>query len=686
MNAEEISAWEPFLKRIPLFAGLAPEDLRRIAARLQPLSLPRGGTLFSQGDESDALYVITSGQVRAVQNIRGVETVTAFLGRGEMLGEAGVLTGEPRTSTIKLATTCEFLKLPKKEFEEVLRETPSMLLHLSRLLTMRLVESNRPSPKRRLDGAQLIALSLALPRPDRLLTTLHLGLQLLEQTRRRVLLVDLNPESGGVARALGLKPVVVNEQAIREINLREPDRLRSLFQQHPSGLEILNVTPSTLGGRLYGNIYLFLNYLRDVYDLVLVSLHNELGDVERSVLAESDQVVLAGTDTHRPQYRQLEAELRSLVEAKKIVPLWFGEPDLEDTTYALTPGAGVLPWQDDIADQFDRTGSPYEPMRAHPRSHRALERLARKLGGIKVGLALGTGAALGHSLIGILKVFKREGIPIDIIAGTSIGSCVAGLTALGMEPEEIEELALRIDKGWVYENLFWDMTLPRSGLFAGQTLLRFLRSYFGSREFTDLEIPFACVATDIETGEEVVLKEGRVAEAIRASCGLPLIFSPLRLNGRYLVDGGLVNPVPTSVIADMGADTIIAVNLTAPASEVSVRRPRGRDILTAPVDLETLKDLTLPNILKTPNIVEVFFQMIYTMEYEIAQSRVGLAHVLIHPDLKGFSWTEMHRAKELIRAGQLVAEQYVPQIKALLPFFSDSCRVPIRLSSPWKQQ
>ncbi|MDP2743780.1 MAG: anthranilate phosphoribosyltransferase, partial [Dehalococcoidia bacterium] len=113
----------------------------------------------------------------------------------------------------------------------------------------------------------------------------------------------------------------------------------------------------------------------------------------------------------------------------------------EITTFSLTPGSTVIPWLDDIADQFDRTGSPYEPMRAHPKSQRAIERLARRIAGLKIGLALGTGAALGHSLIGILKVFKREGIPIDIIAGTSIGSIIAGFTALGMEPEEIEELA-----------------------------------------------------------------------------------------------------------------------------------------------------------------------------------------------------------------------------------------------------
>jgi CRP-like cAMP-binding protein len=167
MTPEEIVAWEPFLKRIPLFSGLSTEDVTRIGKRLQPLSLPRGSTLFSQGDDSDALYIVTSGQVRVLQVLRGVETVVAFLGRGEVLGEGGILTGETRPVTIKLATTCEFLKLPRKDFEEVLRETPSILLHLSRLLTMRLVESNRPSPKRGYDSAQLLALSLALPRPDR---------------------------------------------------------------------------------------------------------------------------------------------------------------------------------------------------------------------------------------------------------------------------------------------------------------------------------------------------------------------------------------------------------------------------------------------------------------------------------------------------------------------------------------
>ncbi|MBI4375498.1 MAG: patatin-like phospholipase family protein [Elusimicrobia bacterium] len=679
MTPEEIPIWAPFLKRIPLFSGLSAGDLWRIALCLQPLSLPKGSTLFSQGDDPDALYIVTSGQVNVINTAKGMETVSAVVGRGETLGEAGVLTGEARTTTIRLVTTCEFLKLPRVDFEEILRDNPTILLHLSRLLVNRLRESHR-GPERRLDRPQLIAVNAALGKGDRILFTLHLALQLLEQTRRRTLLVDMNPDAGAIARALGVKPVIATEQALREINFREPARLRTLAQQHPSGLEIFNLPASALAGRLYSGIYLFLNFLRDTHDLVLVGLGGELGDVEKSVLTEADTALLAGAGSNRPQFRQLEAELLSIADPKKVQCLWLGEHDAEEGL-TISRQSQAIPWSEGIAERFELSGSPFEALDIHPKARRAMERLARRLGKVQLGLAFGTGAALGHFHVGVLKAFKKEGIPIDLISGTSIGALMAGFYALGLEPEEMEEIAVGVDRGWVYENLFWDLTLPRSGLFAGQTLLRFLRSYFGTREFSDMEIPFRCVAADIETGEEVVLKEGRVAEAIRASCGLPLVFAPIRLAGRYLVDGGLVAPVPTKALSEMGADILVAVNLTMPAGDRNDRRRKAGPSL--PMGLESLKELTLPDALKAPNMVQVFFQMIYTMEYEIARATMAPAHVLMHPDLKGFRWTELHRARELIRAGELMAEQYVPQIKALIPYFSNYCQMPVRLSSPW---
>ncbi|MBI4061699.1 MAG: patatin-like phospholipase family protein [Elusimicrobia bacterium] len=675
MKPEEIQTWESFLKRTPLFSGLSIEDLGKVAARLQLLSLPKGATLFKQGEESDALYLIVSGHARRYRSADGREALVSYLGRGDVVGETGLLTGAARSATVRVDATSEILKLPRKDFEDILRVHPTILLHLSRTLANRLIEGGQAAPRRSLEQARLVAFDCALPRADRALIAWRLGAELAAQTRKKVLIVDLVPEPGDVARAAGLHPSPVTESELRGANFRDPAALAALAQEHPSGVRILSVSPATLGGRLFSQLYLFLNTVRDSHELALLCLGGARGDVERAALTEADLILMAGCDAMRPQYRHMEVEVPPLAEeARRLLRLWIGDLEPEDAPLLVGAERVLVPWSEAAVEAYEREGRADAAFAAEPKAARALGRLARRIGGVQVGLALGTGAALGHATIGVLKVLKREGIPVDLIAGTSMGSLIAGCYAAGYEPEEIEELVLRIDKSWVYENLFWDLTIPRSGLFAGDTLLRFIRSYMGSREFGDLEIPFACVAADIETGEEVVLRQGRVAEAIRASCGLPLIFEPIQLSGRWLVDGGLVNPVPTRVIADMGADILLAVNLTIPAGErkTKVQERHSRRLLDQPLNLETLSRVArtaMPKAFRAPNFLEVFFQMIYTMEYEVAQSRLDLADVTMFPDLRGFSWTELHRAGEIIRTGELAAEEALPRLKALIPSF-----------------
>ncbi len=647
---------------------MSPEDLGKIAARLQPLSLPKGATLFREGDDPDAMYLIVSGQARRLRTLTGAEGVVAFLGRGDVAGETGLLTGIPRTSTVRLDATSEILKLPRKDFEEILREHPTILLHLSRTLATRLIAQSSGSARPG-DDAHLIVLDPALPRADRALLGWALGREMAAQTRKKVLLVDLSAEPGSIARASGLAPKPIGEEELRAVNLRDPGTTAELSQEHPDGLRILSVSPAALGGRLFGSLYLFLNALRGGYDFAVVVLSGgERGDVERAALSEADRVLLAGCDAMRPQFRHMEAEVPALVpEPARILRLWVGDLEPEDAPLLIGSERVMIPWSDAVGEAFAASGKAHEALAAEKKTLPAVSRLARRLGGVRVGLALGTGAALGHATIGVLKVLKREGIPVDVIAGTSMGSLIAGCYAAGYEPEEIESMAVRIDKSWVYENLFWDLTVLRSGIFQGETLLRFIRTYLGSREFADMDIPFACVAADIETGEEVVLRSGRVAEAVRASCGLPIIFVPIQINGRYLVDGGLVNPVPTRVLADLGADIMLAVHLTMPAGDRPHHAKTKKPLLQQAVTFETIRQVATPQLLKNPHIIDVFFNMIYTMEYEVASSRQEMAHVVMHPDLKGFSWTELHRAREIIAAGERAAEEALPRIKALIP-------------------
>jgi NTE family protein len=487
-----------------------------------------------------------------------------------------------------------------------------------------------------------------------------------------------------LAQTLGLKPRPLDTLAPEPGHVHEHVWVEALIQAHPSGLEVLSLPASALAGRLYGGLYHLLNFLREGRDIVLVCFDDPATDVERSILAEADRVLWAGSRGAPGPLSRSAAALRAAVpDAGKILGLWLGDPPRSDEGFGPGVERVVLPWADDLGARLERTGSPYEALEGRPRSQRAVGRLARRLGGVRLGLALGAGAALGHSYIGMLKVFEREHIPVDVVAGTSAGALIGAWLASGMEPEQMAHSALRMDKAWLYKNLLLDATVPRSGFFAGQTLLRFLRTFFGEKEFAELELPFACVATDIETGEEVVLRDGQVAEAVRASCGLPLFFSPLHLGGRYLVDGGLVDPVPVRVAYGLGADLLVAVNLTLPAAARNPRR-RKRGLLEASLDLDfaRLRELALPAALQAPNMLQVFNQTLHTMEYEIARTRLEFAHVAIQPDLSAFLWTETHRSRELIDAGERVAEQYVPQIKALLPFFTQLGKVPQRPSSP----
>ena len=158
----------------------------------------------------------------------------------------------------------------------------------------------------------------------------------------------------------------------------------------------------------------------------------------------------------------------------------------------------------------------------------------------KVGLALGGGAVRGLAHIGVLEILEKEGVPIDAIAGTSIGAAVGALYAKGKNPEAIKDVVLDIK--WLRLAPLLDLTLPKSGFIGGRKVKELLKSIIGDVAFEDLKIPLVCVATDIMTGEEILIDEGSVLEAVRASISIPVVFTLAKWRGRYLVDGGLVNP------------------------------------------------------------------------------------------------------------------------------------------------
>lgn len=293
-----------------------------------------------------------------------------------------------------------------------------------------------------------------------------------------------------------------------------------------------------------------------------------------------------------------------------------------------------------------------------------------------VGLALGSGSARGWSHIGIIKVLEDAGISPDIVCGTSIGALIGAAYAAG----ELGRL-----ETWV-KNLTWqsvvgllDMRLG-GGLISGAKLLDFFRSQFSDPGIEQLPKIYAAVATELSTGREIWLREGSVIEAVRASIALPGLFTPAQLNGRLLVDGGLVNPVPVSLCRALGADIVIAVDLNWELIGHQHRTAAHSDSTpaeTPPALASIIAKLPLPlgrgkneqkNQVELPSILDVLTTSLNIMQVRITRSRLAgdPADIMIRPRLTDIALMDYHRAAMSIAEGQRAAEQALPEIKELM--------------------
>ncbi|MDL1972752.1 MAG: patatin-like phospholipase family protein [Deltaproteobacteria bacterium] len=270
----------------------------------------------------------------------------------------------------------------------------------------------------------------------------------------------------------------------------------------------------------------------------------------------------------------------------------------------------------------------------------------------KIGLALGGGAARGGAHIGVINALKAANIPIDYVAGTSIGALVGGFLAID-KMDALEQLVLGLD--WKTIIKFFDVVFPKVGLVEGKKVEEILRKSLGEVDIKELPIPFAAVATDIVSGEEVILNAGDIVEAIRASIAIPGIFTPIKWQDRILVDGGLVNPVPVNVVKKMGAEIVIGVDVNA---KVVIPTMQKMKKLTSK-DKETKEAF--------PNIIEIIMSAIYIMEQQITKYKLASdkADILIEPEVGHIGFLEFHRTPETIAEGYKTATEKMKEIKAL---------------------
>lgn len=298
----------------------------------------------------------------------------------------------------------------------------------------------------------------------------------------------------------------------------------------------------------------------------------------------------------------------------------------------------------------------------------------------RIGLALGSGAARGWAHIGVLRALEDAGHPPDIVCGSSIGALVGAAYVAG-ELDALERWAR--DMTWAQIVGFLDFTFSGGGLIEGRRLMRFLSSLRGDAPMETFAKRFAAVATDLASGREIWLDKGSALRAVRASIALPGLLSPVRIDGRWLVDGGLVNPVPVSVCRAMGADIIIAVNLNGGlvgrgmSSRLAARRAvskgppldlLGRLMPRVPFAEPPTADSVAAHLLEGPDnepgYFDVVFGAINIMQDYLTRSRLAgePPDVLVMPRLADIAILEFNRAEETIAEGRRSVRRMLPAL------------------------
>jgi len=644
--------FETDLRNAQIFQGLSDDELAYLSRHIIRRPFMSGESLLETGRQAPGIFVIGAGLVSAiVTDEAGHEREVATLGRGECVGEIALMTGEPCSATVKAITDGEAQLLERDDFLELVEHHPALWRNVGRILSQRLVRTSRQLSRPSL--ANTVALVIDCAEDTSAALALAVARSVDAQTGKRVLLVDARAESSCPLPSLSadkpaptLADVLLDRSLVTD--LQPPISGNKLPSVGITSIARTDQTPPS-----DGECVTALELLSPLHDFILLLDRCE-GSVQRSLLhgrVRSLVAVMTNTGTGGvPAW--LEALLASPNARQKLeVAILTGDGYTSDRI-----ASHLI---EEIESRLDRTVVRLplttallgqladERVTASPVVRKGVDRLARNVGQIEMGLALGAGAAKGFAHIGVLRVLEEHSIPVDYVAGCSIGAVVGAMYTLGLSFEAIEERLQGVDR----KLRRW--TLPFRSVWSDAGLKELLVATAPVERFRDLQIPLAVIATDVATGRETVIRKGRLWRAVQASASVPGIFPPPLLQKRHLVDGGLVNPVPSQTVRDLGADIVVAVDLMSPSA-------RTHHISGPATNSQGSS--------RVPNLVEMLWRANEIMQEEVTLRSVATADITIEPRLGRVRWSDFsQRGPEFIALGEQAALEKLPELERLLP-------------------
>lgn len=659
------------LKEIPLFAGLSCDDLTYIKKKSSFEEFKKGQVIYKEASPPSYFYCLIRGRVIiSTQDHANKQQILEYLHRGQYFGIISALTGEPHSVTAKALNDCLLLVISKGDFDGLLKKIPQLAIDLSKTLSRRLKRKDI-HPKTIFEST-IIAVLSSYPQAGKTVYATNLAFSLNKEARKKSIIVDICRHD----KCHRMPGLLKTGKDYRVTNLStrafRPEQLKSQILKDRSGIDIIYFTYSNRDELWPKKIADFLSILVNDYHFLVLDLPCRREKTILTILNQSDLIHILTSP--RPQdlkstrslIKKLEKDFGFSESKVKVIINESKSSNLTSEVKQQLLGQEIFA---NLPKIEPRVSGRLVIENPDVEYSKVIRRISRQEGNCLVGLALGVGVAYGFCHIGVLKVIEEEKIPIDVIAGSSIGAFISSLWAIGKSSSEILAIAKEFKEPKYIWNLL-DFTFPLLGFIKGNKLYNMFKSYLGDKTFYDVKIPLKIVASDLKRKKSIVFDKGPIIDALMASCAMPGVFAPFFQKGEMLFDGGVINPLPTEPLFEMGAKKIIAVNLT-PSREDLIRQydqiKRGLS-----VKVEQIKKsewFNLKGYLRKKfkvNILDFIFSSFEIMQSEVALKEAQLADVVLHPDTSGLHWMELHKAEEFAKRGEEETRKNLDKIKKLI--------------------
>ncbi len=680
------------IQQIPVFHTFNWIDLHQIASRSIFKEFSKGQTIYRKGDPADGFYCLISGRLCAYNlNEQEQRRDVEYIYRGMYFGIISLLTGEVHSLNFEALNDSLVLYIKKDDFDDLLKRIPKLAIDFSYSLSRRV--KKQENHQKFIFESKIISTYSPRKRAGGSIYAFNLACHLKRETQKNVIFVDMRQLSSS-SSALeqsdisGLSPSWKKEPADFLSMIDGYPDSKSLIVNGRESADVLNVCFDLKESIISKKISQFVSNLANDYHFIILDLPSEIDQEVLEALNQSDSVHLIVGDT-RTDLISAKTFLRKVnrIVSKKDIGKKFKILVRESTVQERNKYEKInkildhniyafLSKIDEDKNLKGISAGDFQvliPSEETPFSVQ-MKKIAREIGDVRVGLVLGGGAALGISHIGVLKVLEKENIPVDIVTGSSIGALIGAFWALGFNAGQIEKFAREFENRLKCLHLL-DIIFPKSGFIGGLMIKRWLRKKIGKKTFYDTKIPLKIIAYDLTNRKDIVIGSGDVVDAIRKSIAIPGVISPIIEKEKVIIDGGIVNPLPTNILVSMGIRKILAVNILKSPEDVvadvelvkeNQQKRKPKSIFILPFYILNQMIVKVWQRLFTPNICDIIVSSFQSVDYVLAEQSAQQSDVLIHPKFSGIDWFELYKVDELISSGERATHDKIEKIKEVI--------------------